>query len=125
MKVIGEGLEGREFRVITAICQDSVFTEKGADGYSLSAQSDTLDFTFFARQTSPDTVKISWTGGGAMFKDVPIMAYSPGQTVEVEMFGQKGSYIDYCGLRDAKVHPSEWPAKYGIRDFVYFYIQFL
>ena len=151
VKVIGEGLEGREFRVITAICQDSVFTEKGADGYSLSAQSDTLDFTFFARQTSPDTVKISWTGGGAMFEDelsvpesshpilmetystgplttsgtVPIMAYSPGQTVEVEMFGQKGSYIDYCGLRDAKVHPSEWPAKYGIRDFVYFYIQFL
>ena len=69
VKVIGEGLEGREFRVITAICQDSVFTEKGADGYSLSAQSDTLDFTFFARQTSPDTVKISWTGGGAMFED--------------------------------------------------------
>ena len=133
VKIIGEGLEGREFRVITAICQDSVFTEKGADGYSLSAQSDTLDFTFFARQTSPDTVKISWTGGGAMFEDelpapesshpilmetystgplttgdtVPIMAYSPGQTVEVEMFGQKGSYIDYCGLRDAKVHPRE------------------
>lgn len=151
VKVIGEGLEGREFRVITAICQDSVFTEKGADGYSLSAHSDTLDFTFFAKQTSPDTVKISWTGGGAMFEDelpapesshpilmetystsplttgdtVPIMAYSPGQTVEVEMFGQKGSYIDYCGLRDAKVHPSEWPAKYGIKDFVYFYIQFL
>lgn len=152
VKVIGEGLKGREFRVVTVTCKDSVFTETGGErsGIIVSADSDTLDFIFFARQTCPDTVLLSWTGEGAVYKNklpvpqsthpilmetysaepittggaVPIMAYSPGQTVEVEMFGQKGSYIDYCGLRDAKVHPSEWPAKYGIKNFVYFYIIF-
>ena len=62
VKVIGEGLEGREFRVITAICQDSVFTETGGErsGIIVSADSDTLDFIFFARQTCPDTVLLSW-----------------------------------------------------------------
>ena len=119
------------------------------DVYS-SADSDTLDFIFFARQTCPDTVLLSWTGEGAVYKNklpvpqsthpilmetysdraytdkdsIPIMAYSTGQPLEFEMNGEKQTFIDYCGLRDAKVHPREWPAKYGIKDFVYFYIIF-
>ena len=152
VKVIGEGLKGREFRVVTVTCKDSVFTETGGErgGIIVSADSDTLDFIFFARQTCPDTVLLSWTGEGAVYKNkltvpqsthpilmetysdraytakdsIPIMAYSTGQPLEFEMNGEKQTFIDYCGLRDAKVHPKEWPAKYGIRDFVYFYIIF-
>ena len=63
VKVIGEGLKGREFRVVTVTCKDSVFTETGRErsGIIVSADSDTLDFIFFARQTCPDTVLLSWT----------------------------------------------------------------
>ena len=62
VKVIGEGLKGREFRVVTVTCKDSVFTETGRErsGIIVSADSDTLDFIFFARQTCPDTVLLSW-----------------------------------------------------------------
>ena len=78
VKVIGEGLKGREFRVVTVTCKDSVFTETGRErsGIIVSADSDTLDFIFFARQTCPDTVLLSWT------RHVPTLYYSHGQEKE-------------------------------------------
>lgn len=153
VSVRGKGLKGREFKVVTVTCRDGVFSESGGEESSMAfrAYSNTLDFVFFAQQTSPDTVRISWDGGGAVStkdfpvpesthpilmetyssvkytdKDsIPIMAYSTGQLLEFDLGdGNKGTTIYYCGLRDAKVHPREWPAKYGIKDFVYFYIIF-
>lgn len=153
VSVRGEGLKGRKFKMVTVTCRDGVFSESGGEesDIAFSAYSDTLDFVFFAQQISPDSVRISWNGEVAVStkdfpvpgsthpilmetyssvqytdKDsIPIMAYSTGQLLEFDLGdGNKGTTIYYCGLRDAKVHPREWPAKYGIKDFVYFYIIF-
>lgn len=53
-------------------------------------------------------------------RNIPVFAYAAG--IRIEMEG--GYFIHYCGLRDAKVHPSLWKEQFGITDYVYYTINF-
>lgn len=52
---------------------------------------------------------------------IPIVAYSPG--IPIEVGGE--IWRDFCGLRDAGIHPSLWVEKFEIKNYLYFDIKFL
>lgn len=52
--------------------------------------------------------------------EVPLVAYTTG--IEKKMGDMK--YIDFCGLRDAHVHPRLWFEKFGIKNYVYYTVRF-
>ncbi len=56
---------------------------------------------------------------------IPLIAYSTGIVKELSYKGQVVKNINYCQLRDARLHPSKWYEKYGIDDFIYYDIIFL
>lgn len=56
--------------------------------------------------------------------DIPVFAYSCGIKKDIVVKGEKVPAIDYCGLRDSKVHPALWHEKFGIADYIYYTIRF-
>ncbi len=54
---------------------------------------------------------------------IPIIAFTPGLKEEMIINGEKYARIDYCKLRDARVHPAEWKEKFGLLDYLYFEIK--
>ena len=55
---------------------------------------------------------------------IPLIAFTEGETGTWERNGFILEGIDYCGVRDAKVHPSRWFERFKIKDYVYFEIDF-
>lgn len=57
-------------------------------------------------------------------KQIPIIAFTPGIMTKTTFYGQEGTLVDYCGLRDAELHPRYWAGELGIQNYVYFTIEF-
>ena len=55
---------------------------------------------------------------------IPLIAFTEGTPQIFEIAGRKLEGLDYCGVRDAKIHPSRWFEKFHIKDYVYFEIEF-
>ena len=55
---------------------------------------------------------------------IPLIAFTEGERGTWERNGFTLEGIDYCGVRDAKIHPSRWFEKFHIKDYVYFEIEF-
>ena len=55
---------------------------------------------------------------------IPLIAFTEGERGTWERNGHILEGIDYCGVRDAKIHPSRWFEKFHIKDYVYFEIEF-
>ena len=55
---------------------------------------------------------------------IPLIAFTEGTPQIFEIAGRKLEGLDYCGVRDAKIHPSRWFEKFHIKDYVYFEIDF-
>lgn len=55
---------------------------------------------------------------------IPLIAFTEGQPKTFDFDGVKLEGLDYCGVRDAKIHPSRWFEKFHIKDYVYFEIEF-
>ncbi len=51
---------------------------------------------------------------------IPLVAYTPGIKSVFYMNGENYTAIDYCGVRDAHIHPSEWKEKFGILNYLYY-----
>lgn len=49
--------------------------------------------------------------------DIPIMAYSKGVAMG-------NGWFNLCQLRDALMHPRDWFAKFGIKNYVYYTVRF-
>lgn len=106
---------------------------------------DTLtSFRFIAQAVSADTVRIAYKGqlnseqkiaiptrycilmetlpphAYAPTDTIPLIAYTPGHEVSVEINGQELKRIDFCGVRFSGKHPSEWHRAFGIKDYIYF-----
>jgi len=56
--------------------------------------------------------------------DIPVFAYTTGVKKTVKFRGELHEAIDYCGLRDSKIHPSQWFEKFGITNYIYYTIDF-
>lgn len=54
---------------------------------------------------------------------IPLIAYTTGHKRTVTWNGQEGTFIDYCGIRFSKTHPSEWYKKFNIKDYIYFELE--
>lgn len=57
-------------------------------------------------------------------EEIPVFAYARGIKKRMTFRGTETWAVDYCGLRDAKVHPSEWYKKFGITNYVYYTVRF-
>lgn len=55
---------------------------------------------------------------------IPLIAFTEGFYHVFERNGVTFEGLDYCGLRDAKLHPSQWFKKFNIKDYVYFELKF-
>lgn len=55
---------------------------------------------------------------------IPLIAYTPGHEEEFEWEGRKASRVDFCGVRDALLHPSSWHKAFDIQDYLYFELVF-
>ena len=55
---------------------------------------------------------------------IPLIAFTEGERGTWERNGFTLEGLDYCGVRDAKIHPSRWFEKFHIKDYVYFEIEF-
>lgn len=110
-------------------------------------QENEITFRFMSQAMSPDTARIvlcrpmhcsfqvplSTTGCILMetISDkpysltgrIPLIAYTPGHKEEVELNGIKGTFVDYCGVRDAHKHPTEWHKLFNIGDYIYFELE--
>lgn len=106
-----------------------------------------LTFRFFSQVLSSDTVRIRIarpistsfkvplpTSGCILMETIsdvpyaltdriPLIAYTPGHQGEVEINGMKGTFIDYCSVRDAHKHPSEWHELFNIGNYIYFELE--
>lgn len=100
---------------------------------------------FFAKAESPDTVRISGIGmnmyvpmetkdcilmetysknGYTTSDRIPLIAYTNGHKIKINVNNETREIVDYCEVRDAKIHPSEWNDKFDIKEYVYFEIVF-
>ncbi|MDO4159796.1 MAG: hypothetical protein Q4D41_05020 [Prevotellaceae bacterium] len=100
---------------------------------------------FFAKAESPDTVRISGIGmniylpmetkdcilmetysknGYTTSDRIPLIAYTNGHKIKLNVNNETREIVDYCEVRDAKIHPSEWHDKFDIKEYVYFEIVF-
>ena len=90
-----------------------------------SDSGDSMGFATLPDATSMHILMETYSGRELFVTDeIPLGAYTMGIVSEREYQGQKGMWIDYCGLRDAHVHPSQWYEKYGIDNYIYFTVQF-
>ena len=55
---------------------------------------------------------------------IPLIAFTEGTPKNFEINGIQVKGLDYCGVRDAKIHPSRWFEKFNIKDYAYFEIEF-
>jgi len=55
---------------------------------------------------------------------IPLIAFTEGMTKAFEIDGRKLEGLDYCGIRDAKIHPNRWFEEFNIKNYVYFEIEF-
>ena len=55
---------------------------------------------------------------------IPLIAFTEGTPKNFEINGIQMKGLDYCGVRDAKIHPSRWFEKFNIKDYAYFEIEF-
>lgn len=137
-------IKGRKFRLVSVVCRDGVFTETSR---VLAPDANSLNLTFTAMPAGPDSVKIAWAGkhvqavshypvagdctlleldvrkrSRSLDEGVLLLAYAPGIHSEGVINGKKVTIHNYCALRDAGTHPADWPARHGVKDFVYFYL---
>lgn len=54
---------------------------------------------------------------------IPLIAYSTGKKMELELNGETVEAIDFCGVRYSNTHPSEWYNKFNIKDYLYFELE--
>ncbi|MCD7969406.1 MAG: hypothetical protein LUF87_03540 [Alistipes sp.] len=57
-------------------------------------------------------------------RDIPVFAYTPGIKTTREYYGEEHEVVDYCGLRDSLVHPSQWYERFGITNYIYYTVSF-
>ena len=57
-------------------------------------------------------------------ESIPLIAFTEGAYRVFERNGAKLEGLDYCDVRNARLHPSQWFEKFNIKDYVYFEISF-
>lgn len=57
-------------------------------------------------------------------KTIPLIAFTPGAEKIFEIEGKQYNGYDYCGVRNANLHPSKWFETFGIKDYIYFEIKY-
>ena len=56
---------------------------------------------------------------------IPVISLNAGEYFEVELpTGEKMAGRHYCPIRDEHIHPSLWPEKYKMDDYIYFEVKF-
>ncbi len=55
---------------------------------------------------------------------IPLIAYTTGLISETELYGEKATWIDFCGLRDKHAHPSRWHKDFGVDNYIYYLAKF-
>jgi len=147
--ISGDSLKGRKLIYRCHRVLNGVSTEIRRFPIPIPVKNDCVKFLFGARAVSPDSVVIALDGpvrsrGGervatsghilmetypeqafSVSDTIPIVAYTTGIPYKTTFSGQVAEGVDYCGLRDSRVHPQEWYGKYAIDDFIYYDIIFL
>ena len=133
---------GKRARIIKVTCNNGVFAENEKlqeyQHFIMTDSIETLDF--MAMPYGKDSLRIACfypaSYNTKLFEDTvridnmkilletktsspgqtPLMAYSTGLPI-------KGGGVWFCGLRDSGVPPTQWYEKYGIDDYIYYYIR--
>ena len=133
---------GKRARIIKVTCNNGVFTENEKlqeyQHFIMTDSIETLDFMtmpygkdslriacfypasyntkLFEDTVRIDNMKILLETKTSSPGQTPLMAYSTGLPI-------KGGGVWFCGLRDSGVPPTQWYEKYGIDDYIYYYIR--
>ena len=145
-------IEGKKFsvkchRVVNGKAQEDSF--RGL--YSGKVNSDSLNIKFYSIVTSPDSVKLRIESSVGVFnmpieiknsaeaifmetflneelsttKPIPIISFNAGETFSTELpNGMKLEGRHYCPIRDEHIHPSKWPEKFKMDEYIYFEAKF-
>lgn len=145
-------IEGKKFsvkchRVVNGEAQEDSF--RGF--YSGKVNSDSLNIKFYSIVTSPDSVKLRIESSAGVFNmpieiknsaeaifmetflneelsttnPIPIISFNAGETFSTELpNGMKLEGRHYCPIRDEHIHPSKWPEKFKMDDYIYFEVKF-
>ena len=119
--------------------------------YSGKVNSDSLNIKFYSIVTSPDSVKLRIESSAGVFNmpieiknsaeaifmetflneelsttnPIPIISFNAGETFSTELpNGMKLEGRHYCPIRDEHIHPSKWPEKFKMDDYIYFEVKF-
>lgn len=109
---------------------------------------DSLSLKVLSYQFSPDSVRLAvmvdglfkWTPTVAVRKtnhilletsldslpanDIPLLAYSTGLPIQMQLDGKTVTGASYCGLRDKQLHPAQWYEQLGLSDYAYLVLRF-
>ena len=134
--------DGKRARIMRVSCNNGVFTESQTiPEFQHLIMTDSIEsLDFMAMPYGKDSLRIACfypaSYNTKLFEDTvridnlkilletktsspgqtPLMAYSTGITI-------KGGGVWFCGLRDSGVPPTQWYDKYGIDDYIYYYLK--
>lgn len=137
---------GRTASFTEVICADGQITSRPV--YSFDLKSDTLHLTAIAQAVGGDSVRIAVSNEyGIPYADntfrmdfaeqilmetfipaediittnsLPVIAYTRGIDISRKIGEWLFTGQDYCGLRDANIHPSQWTGKFGLKNYIYY-----
>lgn len=145
-------IEGKKFsvkchRVVNGEAQEDSF--RGF--YSGKVNGDSLNIKFYSIVTAPDSVKLRIESSAGVFNmpiqiknsaeakfmetflneelsttnPIPIISFNAGETFSTELpNGIKLEGRHYCPIRDEHIHPSKWPEKFKMDEYIYFEVKF-
>lgn len=134
--------DGKRARILKVSCNNGIFTESETmpefQHLIMTDSIETIDFMtmpygkdslriacfypasyntkLFEDTVRIDKMKILLETKTSSPGQTPLMAYSTGIPI-------KGGGVWFCGLRDSGVPPTQWYEKYGIDDYIYYYIK--
>ncbi len=67
----------------------------------------------------------TYTDGVISTRDtIPVMAFCPGVRRRIETAEGASEGINYCAVRDARLHPSKWYEFFGLEEYIYLELRF-
>lgn len=146
-------IEGKKFSVRCHRVENGVAQKDSFDGFYSGKvnEGDSLNIKFYSIVTAPDSVKLRIVSNAGVFtmpvkiKDgieaifmetflneklstdnpIPIISFNAGEAFSTELpNGMKLEGRHYCPIRDEHIHPSKWPEKFKMDDYIYFEVKF-
>ena len=146
-------IEGKKFSVRCHRVVNGEVQEDSFSGFYSGKvkESDSLNIKFYSIVTATDSVKLRIESSAGVFnmpikiKDsseaifmetflneklsidnpIPIISFNAGETFSTELpNGMKLEGRHYCPIRDEHIHPSKWPEKFKMDEYIYFEVKF-